>query len=90
MTREEADKLDAIAMAMQDLTIAFREHDAREESCRIRVHEMAIELWGNGKPGLKTRVDRIEQRAQLMLGLLSAAAAVVGFLLDRVVTKWLG
>jgi hypothetical protein len=86
MTREEADKLDAIAMAMQDLTIAFREHDAREESCRIRVHEMAIELWGNGKPGLKTRLDRIEQRSHLLWGAVCAGAAVVGFVAEKAMT----
>lgn len=90
MTREEADKLDQIAASMASLTLAFHEHAAEEKACRQKVHDLSGEVWGNGKPGLKTRVDRIEQRAQLMLGLLSAAAAVVGFLLDRVVTKWLG
>lgn len=83
MTREEADKLDQIAASMASLTLAFHEHAAEEKSCRQKVHDLSGEVWGNGKPGLKTRIDRIEQRSHLLWGAVCAGAAVAGFLADK-------
>jgi hypothetical protein len=86
MTQAEADKLDAIATALGELSIAFAKHDAKEEACRKRVHDLSAEVWGNGKDGLKTRVDRIEQRSHLLWGAACVGAAVAGFLADKAVT----
>jgi hypothetical protein len=51
----------------------------KEHRSDCKVGELAGEIWGNGKPGLKTRVDRLEQ-AKARGGTSRGGSRLRGFL----------
>ena len=59
-----SNRLDRTDEKIDKLTEQFSGHEGREEGCRGRVVDLSAAVFGNGKPGLMTRMDRIEQLRQ--------------------------
>lgn len=60
------DRLDDIQVVIADIKVRLFAHLEIEEKQNAEIHELLKKhdqtLYGNGHPGLKTQVDRIEQR----------------------------
>lgn len=57
-----------------------------DERCKVHgetISDHAHALYGNGSPGVKTRVDRLEGKVSIIWGAIGASAAILaGLVLD--------
>lgn len=84
MTREEADqpqlerieeKLDALTVQQTALSSALSVRCPFESG---RIDEITHDLWGNGKPGIKTRLERLERILHVAWVVVCVASAMAG------------
>lgn len=89
MTAEDSARLhQRIDTAVEKIEAAAERLTHIEAACPLHTERLVaveLSLFGNGKNGLMTRVDRIEQKARavwaaigMVVGLVGAAAGAVG------------
>lgn len=84
-------KLDRHEQKLEQIIESLASHKALCEPIRARLEGVCLSVYGNGRDGLMTRVDRLETSRRMagqliaaLIGLLTGAAgAALAWLLER-------
>ena len=91
MTAQENELLQAINAKVDQLLTWQTKQSVVCMNARDKLDAVATEIWGNGKTGLKTKVDRLADRNKLIWAALTIAGTVVGMIAGIVAGHyWMG
>jgi len=90
------ERFERIATKLDALSETVTQHTAGEAGCRQVVADLKRVVFGNGEPGLKIRVDRLEQARTHVLWLRGTLLTLLGGIITSIVAvacgwvpKWL-
>ena len=91
VTAQENELLQAINAKVDQLLTWQTKQSVVCMNARHKLDTVATEIWGNGKTGLKTKVDRLTDRNKLLWAALTIAGTVTGMIAGMVAGHyWMG
>lgn len=76
-------RMDSLEQVLRNMSDVLIRHTTLEDSAIEKLSEVRSTLYGNGKPGIVTRVDRLETTRKVWM---QAATATIGFLSGLIAT----
>jgi len=83
-------RLDRLDDKLDEIYAAVNQQQATCTAARSRLESVCLALYGNGRPGLLTRVDRLEMERRMWMNMLSGALGLVSGVAGTVITWLIG